>query len=326
MIKFSSEERLALLLSVLGDEIAENAFRGMSGSQAEALQKIYREFKSEPPTSEEVEFVISDFLRYFDFAIDTLGIDLNETADEKSQKKKKGEEASNGTVFFPPLTPSDDPIFDLNQLDPYQIIKAIGNDHPKTIALVLRRINVKQAAKVLEELSPEIRGSVVGFMTLECTIPLPIVNQVLATTVQKACNVTFRPPDIDQSKVLADLMRSLPKKLRVELMQELVQADAELAARVKEKLYLFEDILRLEDRDTQKLLSQIETDALIVGLQRCDQELISKLLNNLSKRARETIVEEMEYKKGVSDEEIATARLQIVEVLARMDESGEIKL
>lgn len=326
MITFSSEERLALLLSVLGDEIAQNAFQGMTATQAEGLRKLYQEFKTEPPSNEEIEFIIGDFLRYFDFAIDTLGIELNEESDDARKKKKQGTEASNGTIFFPALTPSDDPIADLNQLDAYQIVKAIGSEHPKTIALILRRINVKQAAKVLEELGPEIRGGVVAYMTTESTVPVQIVNQVLKTAVQKACNITFRPPDIDQSKVLADLMRSLPKKLRVELMQELAQADAELARRVKEKLYLFDDILRLEDRDTQKLLSQLETDALIVALQRCSQELIDKLLSNLSKRAREAIVEEMEYKKNVSDDEITTARMQMVEVLARMDESGEIKL
>jgi flagellar motor switch protein FliG len=327
MITFSAEERLALLLSVLGNEIAQNAFAGMQPGQAGTLRKLYQEFKSDPPSPEEVEFVISDFLRYFDFAIDTLGIDLEELSDQQSQTKRSAKsDASNGTIFFPPLSPSDDPVGDLNRLDSYQIVKAIGNDHPKTIALILRKINVKQAAKVLELLTPEIRGGVVGHLTVDSTVPIPLVNQVLKTTVQKACLVNFRPPDIDQSKVMADLMRSLPKKLRVELMHELGNADPDLAKRVKEKLYLFEDILRLEDRDTQKLLSQIDTDSLIVGLQRCEQELINKLLGNLSKRARETILEEMEYKKGVSDEEVNNARYQIVQVLARLDESGEIKL
>ncbi|MEQ1906688.1 MAG: FliG C-terminal domain-containing protein, partial [Pirellulaceae bacterium] len=160
----------------------------------------------------------------------------------------------------------------------------------------------------------------------ELTIPQPIVEQVLKTTVIKACSVDFRPESVDQSQVVADLLRSLPKTIRTELINKLEKNDPEFAEKVKDKLYLFKDILRLQDRDVQKLLGQIETDSLIVALQQCEQELIDKLLNNLSKRARESIIEEMEFKRGVSDEELLEARKKIVDALAKLDEHGEIKL
>ena len=71
---------------------------------------------------------------------------------------------------------------------------------------------------------------------------------------------------------------------------------------------------------------EVETDSLVVALQRADDALVAKLLNNLSKRARESIQEEMQYKEGVSDTEVEVARAQLLGVLARLDESGDIKL
>ncbi len=333
MISYTIDERLALLLSVLGDDFAANALQNIDPDHGRVVEKLYREFKTDPPSFEELEFVVGDFMRYFDFAMEALdgkkakaGQKERDPIAEPKSKAAARNDGPTATIYFPELTPSDDPMTDLRRLDAWQIFKAIDSDHPKTIAMVLRKIDVKQAAQVIELLNSETRGEVVRFMTLESTVPAPILKQVLKTTVQKACAVTSRPPEVDSSQTLAELMRSLPKPMRAEMMKQIDDADSGLAEKVKSMLYVFEDVLRLDDRDVQKLLGQIETDSLIMGLQQCDQALMDKLLNNLSRRVRETVVEEMDYKKGSSEAEINGARKQIVEALARMDEAGEIKL
>jgi flagellar motor switch protein FliG len=187
-------------------------------------------------------------------------------------------------------------------------------------------MNSKHAANVLSHLDPDVRTDAIVFLTQESTVPLPIVNQVLKTTVLKAISVEFREEVIDQSQTLAELMRSLPKEMRVELMAKLEETNPELSESVKSRLYLFVDVMRLDDRDVQKLLGEIESDSLIVALQRTNQNLIDKLLSNLSKRARESITEEMQYKVNATDEEVEEARGQLISAIARLDENGEIKL
>jgi flagellar motor switch protein FliG len=319
---FTSEERLALLLSVLGDDIANVAFASMNPVRATYVKKLLQDLQSDPPSPEEIEYVIGDFNQYFRFAMDQLRTDLVENKKDDNE----GSESKNTITYFARITPSDDPVHDLNRLDPYQIARALDGDHPKTIALVLRNMETKRAAKVLELLPDGIRSEAVIFLSRESTVPTPIVNQVLKSTVLKAITVEFREETVDQAVVLAELMRSLPKEMRVELMVKLEESDEELAAQVKTKLYLFDDVLRLDDRDVQKVLGEVESDSLIVALQRTDEAIIEKLLNNLSKRARESILEEMEYKENVSDEEIEEARSQVVGALSRLDESGDIKL
>lgn len=327
MLNYTSEERLALLLSVLGDEVAQAALGGVEPGRAAVLRKLLKDYQSDPPSHDEVEHIVGDFLRYFNFAMETLAPQLKTFQDKSITKEPQSPpKKQEKPVFFPKVDRSNNPVADLNRLDPYQITVALAEDHPKTIALVLQKLGTQHAAAVMEQLTSEVRLATLEYLTEEITVPEPIVKQVLITTVDKAVSVEFRPVEVNQAEVLAEMLRSVSKSLRVELMNELVNTNPELAERVKAKLYLFTDILRIEDRDLQKLLAQVETDYLIVALQRCDQELIDKLLNNLSKRAREMIQEEMEYKQGVSDEEIEAAQQSVVQVIAQLDESGEIKL
>ncbi len=323
---FTSEERLALLLNVLGDDVAKVAFQTMNPVRATYIQKLLQDFQSDPPSPEEVEYVIGDFNQYFRFAMNELRLDLDADNSGTGNDGKDGATAKQAVTFFPKITPSDDPVNDLNRLDPYQVATALVGDHPKTIAMVLRYMETKLAAKALEHLPDAVRPETIVFLSQPSTVPAPIVNQVLKSTVQKAITVEYREEKVDQSTVLAELMRSLPKEIRIELMAKLEESDAELAEQVKAKLYLFGDVLRLDDRDVQKVLSEVESDSLIVALQRTDEAIIAKLLNNLSKRARASIQEEMQYKENVTDEEIEEARSQVVGALARLDESGEIKL
>ncbi|HMO13585.1 MAG TPA: FliG C-terminal domain-containing protein [Pirellulaceae bacterium] len=327
MITFSSHERLALLLSILGDEVASAAFQKMNPTLAIDVKRIYEEFKDDPPSEEEVDYIVGDFFKFFHFALEAMGPEL---LAEKTKNNQKGAykpaEKKPEIIYFPKLIPGDNPIDDLNRLDPFQIFAAIESDHPKTIALVLRNIDTKQAANVLELFPASTRSQTLSYIAQECSVPQPLVSRVLNSAVQKACSIEFRIPEVDQSKAIADLLRSVNKKVRAELLAHLLKTNVDLAEKVKAKLYIFEDILRLEDRDVQKLLSQVDSDVLIVGLQRCEQELADKLLNNLSKRARDSITEEMEFKVGVSDEEVEEARANIVKTLSNLDESGEIKL
>ena len=121
-------------------------------------------------------------------------------------------------------------------------------------------------------------------------------------------------------------MRSLPKTVRIPMMEQLVTSDPDLAGQVKSQLYQFEDLNKLSERDMQKVLGQTNTESLVLALQGADEELVSRILGNLSKRARESLVEEMEFKTDASQDEIAIGRDAIAKVLAELDEAGTITM
>ena len=224
------------------------------------------------------------------------------------------------------MQPTDDPVEDINKLDPFQVAEALSHDHPKTIALVLERLQPERSAFVLQELPENLRNETILFLSQESNVPQLIVDQVMRSTFEKASTVKFRANRIEQTQMLANMLRSVPKKLRAGLLTQLEEADETFYKAVQEKMYVFDDIVRLNDRDVQRMLGEIQTDFLILGLQNTDQDLKDKLLGNLSKRARQSVLEEMEFKANATTEEIEEARSEIVTVMARLDEAGDINL
>lgn len=339
MLIHSTDERLALLLTALGEEAATAAFKSIHPTRAVYVRQLLEEFKADPPSREELEFVVNDFNNYFTFALETLGPEVAEAKKTKSmQAKAKAKSAGTGgeaagvsggkpeLIVFDPIEPTGDIAADLSQLHPFQITKTLESDHPKTIALVLQQIDTPLAAAVLEGLPESKRADAVIFLSQPSTVPQLIINQVLSSTFEKANTIRLKEEPVDHAKALAELMRSLPKDMRKALIERLTEENPELVEDIRSKLYVFDDVNRLDDRDIQKVLGEVETDCLIVGLQRADQELVDKIMGNLSKRARQTIEEEMQYKTGVSDKEVEEAREKLVAAIGRLDEAGEITL
>ena len=330
MSAFTAEERIALLLAILGEEVADAAVEQMNPTRANFVKRLVKDYQQNPPTDEEAEFVLHDFVSYFQFALSTKasveeqhGLEQQEEADSQSEPKKKQAEA---ITYFPEVEPTSDAVADINNLDPFQISEALVKDHPKTIALVLERLQPAVSAVVLQELPEEVRNETMLFLSQESNVPQLIVDKVLRSTFEKACTVKFRANKIEQTQMVANMLRSVPKKLRGGLLSQLEETDETFYTSVREKLYRFEDIARLGDRDAQRMLGEIQTDFLIVGLQQTDPSIKDKLLGNLSKRARQSVLEEMEFKADATADEIEEAQAEIVAVMARLDESGDINL
>ncbi len=327
MGSFNHADQLALLLNVLGREATETALSGLDADTSSQVRDALEGFRLEPPSKEEIEYALDDFAKYFRFALNTVGID-SDKANRKGVEEKQNESESvpEEEKRFPVPLLTGDTIADLAKLDPYQIAFSLRDDHSKTITLVLQQLPTPLAARTLE-LIPESRQREVFLeYSKPTTVPRKIVDKVLTTVLEKAMSVEFRQKDNDSSTKLADLARSLSNKVRGPMLEELSNSDDELAAAVKAKMYQFADVERLDDRALQALLGQVNTETLALALQNANQTIRDRLLGNISKRARQTLEEEIEFKSGAKLPEIEAARQEIVAILAKLDESGEITL
>lgn len=327
MAILTTEERLALLLSVLGQAAEAAAFKAMNPTRAKYVAKLLDEYKESPPSETEVAFIIDDFSKYFSFAMETLQPSVANATKARQRGSSEPVQDEQPQVFeFSPVEETGDYLEDLNQLDAFQIAAALEDDHPKTIACVLNQLGTSMAAAIIKQLDDDLRRQTVVYLSRGETIPEAIVRQIVKTTFLRANAVSVQKEEVSQSEVLAKLMRSLPKQMRVELIEKLNEENEEIVRSIRSKLYVFDDVLRLDDRDTQRLIGETGSDYLVVAMQRVNPEIKAKLLDNLSKRARQSLEIEMEFKTGVTDEEIEQARKQFVETLGRLDESGEISL
>ena len=348
MIGFSSEERLAIFLTLLGDQAVELALPQLKGDRPEQVRRYLQDYRQEPPTDEEIAAVLEDFDRYFRFAVNTLegqlkqhqpggaaaeGGAVHEASPEAREQAKRAaiaavrkRDVTKEQVEFPVIDSTSDPSQDLNYLHPYQIAKVIGEDQPKTIALVLAKVDPDQAADVLKFLTPENRTRTFLLMSQPITVPEPIVQKVLRSTFEKSNAIRFSQPVVDRTAQLVAVLRSMPKSARLEILNKLRDQQPDLANEIRSKMFEFEDLLRLDNRSVQAVLAKLASDRLVMSLTKAPDDILQKVLGNMSKRARETMEEEVSFNSRATERDIEAARTEIAQLLAQMDETGEISL
>jgi flagellar motor switch protein FliG len=213
---------------------------------------------------------------------------------------------------------------DLNRLHPYRVSYAIQRENPATIALILSYLATEHAAKTLEFLPDDVRPMVFLCLAQPADVTSSVVDCVLASTLKAALLVEEREPEEDNVNEMIQLMRSVPKRVRVPMLQELLKTDEVLGNEVKSQLFQFSDIDRLSDKDIQQVLGQATSDALVLALQNTDKELVDRIFGNMSKRARESLAEEMEFKADATEEEILEGRTEVVKVMVALEDEGAI--
>jgi flagellar motor switch protein FliG len=211
-------------------------------------------------------------------------------------------------------------------MHPYQVAHALRNEKPVAAGIVLRKLANEHAAKTLEFLPEALRPHVFLELASPSNVLPMIQERILSKTLELSLRVEEREAEEETTEQMANLMRSLPRPLRKPMLDELEKRDSDLAEAVRNALYRFEDMEKLSDRDLQKLLGQCQTDSLVCALQQVDESLLTFVLSNMSRRAKESLQEEMEFKANASQEEIQDARGVITRTLAGMCESGEVKI
>lgn len=338
MASIERTQQLAILLNLLGDDAVETAKNALEPDTSKQLNRFINEFKADPPSKKEIDFVLEDFDRFFSFAMETMQTELDELAAEEEAKQAElanqiDEEeedqfdASLDSIKYfvrPELT--GDPKLDLNLLHPYQVSYAIKQDSPMAISIVLKSLSEVHAGKTLEYLPESVRLPVFLQLANPVAVSEKVEMQILKATLNSALKVEQRIPEENQKAQMVAVTRSLPKNIRSDLLEKLKEEFPDLADEVKAEMYQFDDLMKLDDKDIQKILSQSDSDALVLTLVTAEDEIKEKLLGNMSKRARQTIEDELEFKSGAKPEEIESGKRQIVDVLAKLDEAGEITL
>jgi flagellar motor switch protein FliG len=206
---------------------------------------------------------------------------------------------------------------------------ALTDEHPRTVALVLNQMEPERAGEVLKRLPAELRRAVSLQLGKEVTVNPDLVARIVRTVLEKCRQLAEAPPSQsggNRFKRVAEMLRRLEKLDRMEVLATLEQNDPDTAAGVKEFLYSFDDLLLIEDRSMQKLLAEIDSKSLASALKGASEEIKDKVRNNLSKRARETLNEEMELLGTLPPPTIQAAQKSIVEVIQRLDQAGELTM
>jgi flagellar motor switch protein FliG len=160
-------------------------------------------------------------------------------------------------------------------------------------------------------------------------LPKPLLTKIIQSTVERASrldqNAASDPDHIADEKT-ANLLRAMDRTTRTAMLQALENAEPETAERVKGMLFVFDDILRIADKSIQRLLAEVESSELSAALKNAEESIVERITSNLSKRAKATLLEEIEYLGTVSSEREAEARKAVCDVFAKLDQAGDLEM
>jgi len=213
----------------------------------------------------------------------------------------------------------------IKDADPNQICTFIQNEHPQTIALILAHLEPEISATILSALPEALRASVViRIATMDRTAP-DVVKEIERTLERKLASVftegfTFA----GGVKEIAEVLNRVDRGTEKGIFAELEERDPELADEIKKLMFVFEDIVLVDDAGIQKALREIDNRDLALALKMASDEVQDKVFKNLSSRARDGIKEEMEFMGPVRVRQVEESQQKIVAVLRRLEESDEV--
>jgi len=213
----------------------------------------------------------------------------------------------------------------LKDIDPKQLTSFLQNEHPQTISLILTQLSPQQAAIVLAELTPELQAEVsLRIATMEKIAPeiLREIEQTLEGHFERSSGAGVTASG--GAKAVAEILNLIEVSAEKNILQSLEAEDPDLAAEVKNMMFVFEDITLLDDRSIQRLLKDVETKDLALALKATSDELKGKIFSNVSERVAVMIKEEMEFMGPTRLSDVEAAQNRIVESVRRLEEEGQI--
>ena len=208
----------------------------------------------------------------------------------------------------------------LENVDPKQLVNFIQKEHPQTIALLLAHMEPVNAAPIISALPQELQVDVATrIATMESISPdtLDQVEEVLIDQVKALFGG-------DVSEIVAEMLNSVDRGAEKNILGNLERENPELATEIKNLMFVFEDVMLLDDRSMQRVMKEIDTKELAMALKGASEELQDKFFRNMSSRASEMIREDMEFMGPIRLKDVEEVQQRIVDVIRRLEEDGEI--
>lgn len=213
----------------------------------------------------------------------------------------------------------------LQNVDLNQLLAFLQKEHPQTIALVLTQLTPSQAATVLTELSPSTQVDVVHRIArMERVSPdtLAAVEKVLESHIDFSEKTT----KFGGVKAAAEMLNMVGQRFEKSILTGISKENPNLAVEIKNLMFVFEDLINLDDRSIQRLLKEVDNRDLAMALKATSEDLRKKILGNMSKRASEMIQEELDYMGPVRLREVEEVQQKIIDIIRRLEDTGEMVL
>lgn len=317
----TGKQKAAILLISLGPDVSAQVYKHLTD---EEIEKLSLEISSVKKVDTDLKEDVLEQFHQIALAQDYIsqgGVGYAKTVLEKAFGKQEASNIINRLTSSLQVRPFDF----ARKAEPQQVLNFIKNEHPQTIALVLSYLDPEQSGQILSSLPEELQAEVAKrIATMDSTAPdiITQVEQVLEKHLSASLTEDYTQTGGIQAVV--EVLNGVDRSTERTILDELERKDPELAEEIKKRMFVFEDIVILDNRSIQRVIREVDGEDLRLSLKVASEEVKEIVFNNMSTRMAETYKEEMEYMGPVRLKDVEEAQTRIVSVIRRLEETGEI--
>jgi flagellar motor switch protein FliG len=321
--KLTGTQRVAILMLALGTENASRLMGMMTERQVEQISFAIAELKDIPPLL--VRSVVSEFKALMmakKFLLEG-GVDMaremlqNSLGNEKARDLIRRLEEATGSSAFAMF----------QKADIAQIVQILQNEHPQVAAVILGHLKIERAAEILSHLQDGLRADISFRLATMKKMSPDVLQEIEKYLRERVEGITSEASLITGGpEFVAKLLNATPGSTEKGILENLSERDPTLVEEIKKYMFLFEDILRIDDRTLQRIIKDLDNKDLVLALKGSVQELMEKFTKNMSTRAKDMLLEEMEMLGPVRVRDVEEAQQRVIQVIKQLEDSGEITL
>lgn len=323
MSDFSDIDKAAVLLISLGEADAAEILRHLGPKEVQRIGEAMARLDNVPQSK--VESVVSDFLTTVS---DQTGIGIhNDRYIRGMLNQALGEEKAKTLIDRILFSTNTSGLDTLRWMDPKQIVELIRHEHPQIQSVILSYLDTDLAAGVLAFFDETVR--------LDLLMRISAMEEVQPQALQELNDMfekqfagarTSNTAKLGGVKHAADIMNFVDGAIEAQILDGIREVDEGLATQIQDLMFVFADLVEVEDTGIQTILREIQTDTLVVALKGADTELQEKIFKNMSKRAADLLRDDLEAKGPVRISEVEEAQKEILNTARRLADDGEIVL
>ncbi|MGE7713779.1 flagellar motor switch protein FliG [Priestia megaterium] len=321
--ELTGKQKAAILLISLGPDVSASIYKHLSEDEIEQLTLEISSVRKVEPSLKEAVLHEFEQITLAQNYLEKGGVSYAKQVLEKALGPEQAMMIINRLTSSLQVRPFDF----ARKADPMQLLNFIQHEHPQTIALILSYLEPPQAGQILSSLPQERQADIARrIATMGSTSP-EVINEVEQILERKlSATVTQDYTQTGGLEAVVEVLNGVDRATEKIIIDTLEIQDPALAEEIKQRMFVFEDIVTLDNRSIQRVIRDVENDDLLLGLKVASEEVKSIIFKNMSSRMVETFKEEMEFMGPVRLKDVEEAQSRIVAAIRRLEDAGEIVL
>lgn len=322
-INLTNKRKAAIILAILGPETAGKVIQYLDEADVESLSLEVAKLET---ITANVRIQVVEEFHHMATAQDFISEGGIEEA-KKILVSAYGEETASAIIKRIITAMQVVPFEFLKNADPYQILSFIQDEHPQTIALILAWLPIPQASTILSKLPTELRAEIAERIAVMNQTPPEVIKKVEQVLEKKVASILNQEMSkAGGPKALVDLLNKVDRSTERVILENLTDNNPDLATTIKNMMFVFEDIIQLDDKSIQQILKETDMKDLGIALKNAKPEVAEKIYKNMSERAKGMLQEDMEYMGPVKLKVVEESQQKVVATIRRLEAAGEITI